>query len=126
MAKFHQLEIYQSVYKFIKLMYEVKIKLPKILKYDLGRLSCESSLKLLRGVIIANGSQDKSKVLNLMAVEIDVIWQYLRLMYELKAISKGEFQVLSQTLANISDHTEKWLHWSKQQNIKKSESKARV
>ncbi len=108
------------------MIFETKIKLPKTLKGDLGQMTFLSALKLTRGVIIASSSQDKSKVLNLVALEIDVIWQFLRLMYDLKGISKGEFQVLSEVLTDISDQIQKWLNWSKENNKKSSESKARI
>lgn len=126
MAKFHHLEVYQLSYRFTKMIFETKIKLPKTLKGDLGQMTFLSALKLTRGVIIASSSQDKSKVLNLVALEIDVIWQFLRLMYDLKGISKGEFQVLSEVLTDISDQIQKWLNWSKENNKKSSESKARI
>ncbi len=126
MAKFHHLEVYQLSYRFSKMIFETKIKLPKTLKSDLGQMTFLSALKLTRGVVIASGSQDKAKVLNLVALEIDVIWQFLRLMYDLKGISKGEFQVLSEVLTDISDQIQKWLNWAKENNKKTSESKARI
>ncbi len=100
------------------MIYQTKIKLPNYLKYDLGKMAFESAFKFTKGVVITNGSENKIKFLNLILLEIDVIWQYLRLMFDLKAISKGEFQVLSEVLHEITIQIQNWLNWAKK-NIKK-------
>jgi hypothetical protein len=120
MAQFHHLEVYQQSFRFSKMVYQTKLKLPKTLKNDLGQMTFESALKLTRGIVIANGSEDKSKILNRLLLEIDVVWQFLRLMFDLKAISKGEFKNLSEILHDISTQLQKWLIWSKENNKNKS------
>lgn len=126
MARFHHLEVYQLSYRFSKMAYQTKLKLPKTLKNDLGQMTFESALRITKGIVIANGSADKAKILNQVFLEIDVIWQFLRLMFDLKGISKGELQVLSEVLTDISDQIQKWLNWAKENNKKSSESKARI
>lgn len=37
MARFHHLEVYQLSYRFSRMMYQTKIKLPKSMKNDLGQ-----------------------------------------------------------------------------------------
>jgi hypothetical protein len=126
MARFKHLEVYQLSYRFTKMVYQTKLKVPKTLKNDLGQMIFESALRVTKGIVIANGSIDKTKTLNFVFLEIDVIWTFLRLLYDLKGISKGEFQVLSEVLTDISDQIQKWLNWSKENNKKSSESKARI
>lgn len=127
MARFHHLEVYQLSYRFSRMMYQTKIKLPKSMKNDLGQMAFQSALKVTRGVVIANGSQDKTKILNQVFLEIDVLWQFLRMMFDFKGISKGEFEVLSRVLSDISEQVQKWLKWAKDQqkksNVEKSTTK---
>ncbi len=100
------------------MMYQTKVKLPKALKNDLGQMAFQSSLKVTRGIVIANGSIDKTKILNQIFLEIDVLWQFLRMMFDFKGISKGEFEVLSRILSEISEQIQKWLKWAKDQKKK--------
>jgi hypothetical protein len=92
MARFHHLEVYQLSYRFSRMMYQTKIKLPKSMKNDLGQMAFQSALKVTRGIVIANGSLDKTKILNQVFLEIDVLWQFLRMMFDFKGISKASLK----------------------------------
>ena len=69
MARFKHLEIYQSAYKFTREVYQIKTKLPKNLKFDLGEKTLNSCLKIIRGLVIANGTKDRLKVLLQISLE---------------------------------------------------------
>ena len=68
MARFKHLEIYQQTYKLNREIFRIKQKLPKTLKFDLGEFVFRSSLRMIRGIVIANGTKDKSKVLQQIAL----------------------------------------------------------
>jgi len=119
MARNNHLDIYQDTYRFCREVFRVKQKLPKILKYDLGEKMGVSSLVLIKAIVIANGSKDKTKALTTMALEIDVLWVYLRLAHDFKGITRGEFQVLSELLHEISKQNKNWLAWARK-NTKES------
>ncbi len=115
MARFKHLEIYQSAYKFTREVYQIKTKLPKNLKFDLGEKMLNSSLKIIRGLVIANGTKDKVKVLLQISLEIETLWVFLRMLFDFKGISRGEFEVLSNLLSNVAKQNQSWIKWSKEQ-----------
>ena len=81
----------------------------------------ESSLRCSKGIIVANGSKNKLKPLQEIILEVEVIWVQLRMLYDFKAISIGEFQHLSERVAEVSPQLQAWLKWEKTR-IKASES----
>ncbi len=115
MARFKHLEIYQSAYKFTREVYQIKTKLPKNLKFDLGEKTLNSCLKIIRGVVIANGTKDRVKVLLQISLEIETLWVFLRMLFDFKGISRGEFEVLSNLLSNVAKQNQSWIKWSKEQ-----------
>ena len=122
MSRFEHLPIYKALYTFSKEMYRTKSQLPKNLKHDLGSTAFNASLKMLRLSIIANGSVLKKGPLQELSLEIQALWAYLRLMYDFKGISKGQFGVLSEHLEGIQKQVAAWSSWEKKQavnNLKK-------
>lgn len=117
MARFKHLEVYNQAYKLNREVFRIKQKLPKTLKYDLGEFVFRSSIRAIRGIVIANGSQEKTKVLKQIALEIELLWLYLRMLFDFQGISRGEFQVLSELLANVAKQTQNWLKWAKSQEV---------
>ncbi len=115
MARFKHLEIYQSAYKFTREVYQIKTKLPKNLKFDLGEKTLNSCLKIIRGLVIANGTKDRVKVLLQISLEIETLWVFLRMLFDFKGISRGEFEVLSNLLSNVAKQNQSWIKWSKEQ-----------
>lgn len=115
MARFKHLEIYQSAYKFTREVYQIKTKLPKNLKFDLGEKTLNSCLKIIRGVVIANGTKDRVKVLLQISLEIETLWVFLRMLFDFKGISRGEFEVLSSLLSSVAKQNQSWIKWSKEQ-----------
>ena len=102
MARSGHLPIYQSVFIYTREVYRLRAEFPKSIKHDLGKEVCESSIKLLKYVIVANGALKKDQFLNRLLLEVEVQWALLRLLYELKAISVGQFKLLSERLADIT------------------------
>ncbi len=74
-----------------------------------------SSLRLIRGIVIANGSKEKLKVLQQIALEIELLWVYFRMLFDFQGISRGQFQVLSEQLTEISKQNQNWIKWAKEQ-----------
>jgi hypothetical protein len=113
MARFQHLEVYHDLYKFVRDLYKLKQKLPQALKHDLGHLACLSALRALKGITVANGSLSKGRALYTVLLEIDSLWVQLRLMYDLKGISKGEFEVMSALLSKVQPQIQNWIKWDK-------------
>ena len=115
MARYQHLPVYQALYALSVHSYRLKIKLPKTLKHDLGEIYFEAVVKCLRGVILANGSVNKIRPLQQVLLEFETLWVYSRLLLELRGISAGEFQVLSEMLNSLGKQLNAWLKWEKSQ-----------
>ena len=111
MARNLHLPLYQASYQFAKEIYRLKLELPKALRYDLGQESFSSSLKVVKCVALANRSQDKTRLISRLIAEIEVQWVFLRLLFDLRGISEGEFKVLSERLSEIEKQAQAWLKW---------------
>jgi hypothetical protein len=61
--------------------------------------------------VIANQLKDKSVTLSRLLLEIEVLWVFLRLIFDLRGLSEGEFKVLSERLASIEKQAQAWLQW---------------
>jgi hypothetical protein len=114
-ARYQHLPVYQALHALSLQTYRLKIKLPKHLKHDLGQIFFEASIRCLRGVILANGSANKVRPLQQVLLEFETLWVYLRLFFDLRAISSGEFQVFSEALTNTGKQLNAWIKWEKQQ-----------
>ena len=93
--------MYQACYQFAKEIYRLKVKLPKTLKNDLGQEAFATSLKVVKCVALASRSQDKSRLILRLLAEIEAQWVFLRLLFDLRGISEGEFKVLSERGSDI-------------------------
>ena len=114
-ARYQHLPVYQLSYSLVRESYHLKAKLPKLLKYDLGSDISRSCLRVLKGAILANSHAGVSRVRILVQVslEVEVLWTYYRLLYDLKGISGGEFQVISERLIELGSQINAWLKWAK-------------
>ena len=77
MSRTRHLPLYTASYVFVRETYRIKIKLPKILKYDLGQEAFASSIKILKCVALANHVEDKTAHLKRLLLEIEVQWTLL-------------------------------------------------
>ena len=91
MARTQHLPLYQSVFIYTREVYRLRAGFQKSIKHDLGQEVCESSIKLLKCVVLANGSVKKDRFLNRLLLELEVQWALLRLLYELRSVSAGQF-----------------------------------
>ena len=115
MARYSHLPIYRAMYAFVRSMFQVQQKLPQSLKFTLGQKVFDSSLRCLKGIVVANGSKNKTKILSELTLEIEVIWTYLRLLHDLRGISSGEFGVFSEQLSEIGKQLSAWTKWNREQ-----------
>ena len=111
MARTQHLPLYSAAFVFVREVYGVRVKLPKMLKYDLGQETFQSALKILKCIVLANRAHDKNRHITRLLLEVEVQWALLRLLYELKGISEGEFKVLSERLSEIGKQAQAWLNW---------------
>lgn len=70
-------------------------------------------------MVLANRAKEKERHLARLLLEIEVEWAMLRLLYELKGISSGEFKVLSERLTDIGKQSQSWLKWQREQQAVK-------
>ena len=115
MARYQHLPVYQALYSLSLQSYRLKLKLPKTLKHDLGQVFFETAVRCVRGVILANGSANKVRPLQQVLLEFETLWVYSRLLFDLRAISSGEFRTLSENLADAGKQLNAWLKWERQQ-----------
>ena len=111
MARYQHLPLYQEVYSLLREIHKIRVKLPKDLKHELGVLIFQAALRCIRCIVFANGVKAKQKPLQELLLEIEMLWTYLRLLHDLKGISRGEFQVLSMILESISKQAQAWQKW---------------
>ena len=119
MIRTQQLPLYTQTYSFVREMYRIKIKLPKFLKHDLGQMSVEAALGILKGIVLANKSRVKEEYISQILLQIEAEWTFLRLMFDLKGISEGEFKNLSERLSEITKQTQSWKKWEQGEQAKK-------
>jgi hypothetical protein len=111
MTQLKNLPLYSSSYTYTKEIYCIKLKLPKSLKHDLGQEVFGSTLKILRCIVLANRAQEKTPHLSRLLLETEVQWAMIRLLFDLRGITEGEFAVLSEHLSSIEKQTHAWLKW---------------
>lgn len=114
MARTQHLPLYSAAFVLVREIYRIRVKLPKMLKHDLGQEAFQSALKILKCVVVANRAHEKNRHITRLLLEVEVQWALLRLLYDLKGISEGEFKVLSERLSEIGKQAQAWLKW--QQN----------
>ena len=106
MARTQHLPLYQCVFVDTKELYRLRVGFPKSTKHELGQEVCGSAIKLLKCVVLANAATRKDPFLSRLVLETEVQWALLRLLYELKAISGGQFKVLSERLSDITKQSQ--------------------
>ncbi len=92
-------------------------KFPKDLKHTLGKELIKTGLNLITQIIIANQSIAKKNEIQNAIIQIECMFTYVRMSEDFKAITAGEFQVISEFLYNISTELNAWLKWDKKRNI---------
>ena len=90
-------------------------KLPRKLQGSLGLRLFESSLVCLEGVIAANAAAVKEPEINGILTELEKISVYLKMLYDFKGISQGEYGVFSERLSEIAPQVVAWRKWDKSQ-----------
>lgn len=112
-SRTQHLPLYSASYVFVRETYRIRTKLPKLLKHDLGQEAFYSALKILKCIALANRAHDKDPHITRLLLEVEVEWVMLRLLYDLRGISEGEFKVLSERLTEIGRQAQAWLKWDK-------------
>jgi hypothetical protein len=120
MARFRHLPLYHGCYAFTREYYKLLCKLPKALKYGIGLSLFQSSVKCIQLVILANGSEKKGKALTALSLELEQISVLLRLLHDFQGISRGEYGVFSERLANLSTQVGAWRKWDRRESRPKT------
>ena len=89
MNKVAELEIYQTAYVLSREIYKIQQKMPKALKFSLGSKLLDSIMIVIRSIVIASSRKDKVLPLEDMTSEIEVLWTWLRMGYDLKPPLSG-------------------------------------
>ena len=116
MSNAYQLAVYKQSYALNRHVYQLTKKFPKDLKHTLGQEFFHSCLKLITQIIKANQADVKQiEILNAVS-EVEILYTYARMSQDFKAMTMGEFQVLSEHLSEISSQLKSWLNWDRKQN----------
>ena len=124
MSRYQHLPIYDAFYRYTNELYKLKKILPKDLKNDLCEAICKSSLRCLKLVVFANGSERKDAPLRDLALEIETQWVYLRLIHDQKGISLGQFEVFGKKLTGIGAQVGAWRKWYREESRKINSTKS--
>ncbi len=116
MKRASELEIYKMSYLLTREIHKIKSKMPRNLKYDIGEELMKSAMLVLRYIIQASRETDKRNLLKDLLTECELLWSWLRLAYDLKGMTTGEFRLLSERLEDLSRQGAAWTKWSKKQN----------
>ncbi|MFN7685328.1 MAG: four helix bundle protein [Oligoflexia bacterium] len=111
--KTRELPIYGAVYRYAREIFAIKIKLPKSLKHDLGQETFSSAIRILKHIALANRAHDKTPHIEEALLEIEAQWALTRLIFDLRGISTGQFEAVSQRLSEIGRQAQAWLKWDK-------------
>jgi hypothetical protein len=87
-------------------------QMPKAHKHELGSQMFNTALNCQRAMIKANISTNKVESLTNLVIELDILWTFFRLCYNVQALSSGEYKVLSERLATVSTQAAKWRTWA--------------
>jgi hypothetical protein len=104
--------IADDLFKLINALAIARHKMPKAHKHELGAQMFNTALNCQRAVIRANITTDKIGALTTLIVELDILWTFFRLCYNVRAFSSGEYKILSERLATVSSQAAKWLKWA--------------
>ena len=113
MQRASELEIYKTAYVLTREIHKVRTKMPRSLKYDVGEEMMKSSLTVIRLIIQSSRESSKDTFLKELLTECEILWSWLRLSYDLKGASTGEFRLLSERLDDLSRQAASWMKWSK-------------
>jgi len=69
MARTQHLPRYQSIFVYTKELYRLRVSFRKSVKHDLGQEVCESAIKLLKCVVLANAAVKKDPFLSRLVLE---------------------------------------------------------
>ena len=112
------LSVYQESYKLSFAIFKLVKKYPKELKHTLGKQFFNTSLNLLSKIIRANRLQVKHDAIEDAITEMELLFTYARMSIDFVVISKGEYQVISEKMADIVSQLNSWSAWDR----KKSDS----
>lgn len=116
MSNAYQLSVYKQSYSLNRHVYTLTKKFPRDLKHTLGQQFFNSCLNLTTQIVKANQADAKQVKISDAISEVEVLYTYSRMCEDFKAITKGEFQVLSEHLSEISSQLQAWLNWDKKHN----------
>jgi predicted nucleotidyltransferase len=109
-----ELEIYRSAYRLAKEMQKIRSKMPRSVKHDLGQQAFSSCLNVLREIAKARRNSDEKKIQALLNIEIEaeLMWTWLRLLWEFNAIKESEHLLLSEILDDVTTQAKAWRKWA--------------
>ncbi len=113
MSKTSNLSVYQESYKLSFAIFKLVKKFPKELKHTLGKQFFNSSLSLLTQIIKINRQRIKYDLIEDAITEMELLFAFARMSLDFVVISKGEYQVLSEKMAEVLSQLNSWYVWDK-------------
>lgn len=108
MALHNQLPVYKASYDFIIHIFEQVKHFNRDFKYTIGEKLQNETVDLITCIYRANGSFNKSAILEKALTHTEVLKLLLRLSKDLKLINIPHFADLSEKLENISKQLSGW------------------
>ena len=114
MARYSHLPIYKLSYSLARDIFSLQEKLPKNLKHTLGQKLFDTCVSCVDNIIIANSAEEKLPHLKSIGLLIERSWTFLRMLYDFKGITQGEFKAVSERLNEITKQLLAWMKWEKE------------
>ena len=111
MGKYSHIPIFQKTYILALNIYKIAGNFKKEYKYTLGeklKLTCHDLLDL---IIIVNSNENKSEFLEKLNNKLESLRIHLRLTFDLRAISPGQFEKLNKEIDEIGRQIGGWQKW---------------
>ena len=121
MSEPSSLPIYKEAYLLSREVFKIKMGLAKDLKHTLGEKMFNTSLQCIEHIILSSDETDKAHHLNRLSIETELMWTWLRLLYDMRGISQGQFKLISERVHELNTQAINWKRWYKSQKARVSE-----
>lgn len=103
------LKIYQKTYDAVQYIYKATIQFPKSEKFTLAADIKNTTINILRLIIIANKTKNKKSKLYEIDVELEILRHFIRLSKDLGFLPFKKYENISEMLAEIGKMLGGWI-----------------
>lgn len=107
----HELQVYKDTYELVKMIFQIAGKLPKLYKFTIGENLCKDAIALFVPIQLANRAEkpgERAKYLERFFLTFESVKVYLRLLYDLRAISITQYSMLTEITVVIGKQINGW------------------